>query len=180
MAYVILGLLHLWPQSLYDLVKNFEAGVSLFYSASSGSIKRALDGLLERGAIEADDGDGPRSRKVYRVTAVGRREFHEWMTGPLAGPDAEAAALPRLYFLGLLAEPERGPVLAGILARIDADLARLTDLATQIEGVDVPDELRDVFVFQQATLDYGITSYRHSLEWFRDLAQRHADGSAQR
>lgn len=31
--------------SLYDLIKAFEAGVSLFYGGSAGSIKRALDGL---------------------------------------------------------------------------------------------------------------------------------------
>lgn len=46
MANVILGLLMLWPQSLYELTKSFEAGISLFYSASTGSIKRALLSLI--------------------------------------------------------------------------------------------------------------------------------------
>ncbi|GAA2088455.1 hypothetical protein [Actinomadura alba] len=40
------------PQTFYDLIKGFEAGVALFYSASPGSIKRALDTLLARGFIE--------------------------------------------------------------------------------------------------------------------------------
>src|SRR5690606_21348042 len=104
MAHVILGLLLIAPQSLYDLVKSFEAGVSLFYSASSGSIKRALDGLLAQGLIEvASVEPSARGKKVYRVTDSGREEFRSWMTGELAGPDLETAALPRLFFLGLLA-----------------------------------------------------------------------------
>ena len=59
MSHVILGLLMLWPQSLYELTKNFEAGVSLFYSASTGSIKRALDGLLADGRIAVGPEGGP-------------------------------------------------------------------------------------------------------------------------
>ena len=55
MANVILGLLLLAPMSLYDLIKAFEQGISLFYSASSGSIKRALDGLLKKGYIVVAD-----------------------------------------------------------------------------------------------------------------------------
>ena len=65
MAHVILGLLLIAPQSLYGLVKAFEAGVSLFYSASSGSIKRALDGLLAQGLIE--------------VASVEPRVFYRWL-----------------------------------------------------------------------------------------------------
>lgn len=47
-AKVVLGLLRLRPMSLYDLVQAFGAGVSLFYSASAGPIKRALDDLVAR------------------------------------------------------------------------------------------------------------------------------------
>ena len=42
-SYVILGLLHIARMSLYDLMKAFEAGASLFYGSSAGSIKRSLD-----------------------------------------------------------------------------------------------------------------------------------------
>ena len=51
-SYVILGLLHIARMSLYDLMKAFEAGVSLFYGSSAGSIKRSLDKLLAEGAVE--------------------------------------------------------------------------------------------------------------------------------
>lgn len=169
MAHVILGLLLIAPRSLYDLVKGFEAGVSLFYSASTGSIKRALDGLLAQGLIEADGTTpGPRGRKAYRVTAAGRREFHAWMTGEPAGTDLETAALSRLFFLGLLEPADRADVLGRITARIEADLARLTALGERLDTAAVPAGQRDVAAFQLATLDYGIAAHRQALDWFRE------------
>lgn len=168
MAHVILGLLLIFPQSLYDLIKSFEAGVSLFYSASSGSIKRALDTLLERGHIEvADTGPTVRGRKVYQVTEAGRAEFHAWMTGELSG-DLQTAGLSRLYFLGLLPRDERPGVVDRIRTTIETDLAQLTGLREHVRGQSVPDELREVGDAQLATLDYGIASHQQALEWFTD------------
>ncbi|MDV3223317.1 PadR family transcriptional regulator [Intrasporangium sp.] len=168
MAHVILGLLLIAPQSLYGLVKAFEAGVSLFYSASSGSIKRALDGLLAQGLIEVASVDpSARGKKVYRVTDSGREEFRSWMTGELAGPDLETAALPRLFFLGLLAPAERAPLLRKVIARIESDLAVLLALARRLDSIEVPEDQRDVATHQLATLDYGIASHRLALDWFR-------------
>ncbi|WP_341715800.1 PadR family transcriptional regulator [Micromonospora sp. FIMYZ51] len=173
MAHVILGLLLIAPQSLYDLIKSFEAGVGLFYSASSGSIKRALDTLLDKGRIEvASTEPGGRGKKVYRVTEAGRQEFHRWMTGELSGADLEAVALPRLFFLGLLDPEERLPVLRRIQQRAATDLAELTALKSRLDAVEVPAEFRDVAAYQLVTLDYGIASGRHALTWLNDLVDR--------
>lgn len=173
MAHVILGLLLLAPQSLYDLVKSFEAGVSLFYSASTGSIKRALDRLLAEGRIEVASTDtGARGRKVYRVTDAGRAAFRTWMTGELTGPDPETAALSRLYFLGLLDPAERPGVLRRTAERIEADLDRLTTLAGTLDTVEVPPGLEDVARYQRATLDYGVAAHRQALDWFRAALTR--------
>ena len=174
MAHVILGLLLIGPQSLYDLIKGFEAGVALFYSASSGSIKRALDTLLARELIDVDSIEaGGRGRKVYRVTDAGREEFRAWMTGDPAGSDLETAALSRLYFLGLLEPDERVPVLRRVTARIESDLAAFLTLDSTLDAADFPEEHRDLVTHQRATLDYGIASHRFMLDWFRDHIDRH-------
>ena len=174
MAHVILGLLLITQQSLYDLIKAFESGVSLFYSASSGSIKRALDGLLAKGLIEvAHIEPGARGRKVYRATDAGRVEFQAWMTGEPTGADPDAAALPRLYFLGLLEPHERPLVLDRLTERFEKGLARLVDLERRIDAQDVPEEYRDVYTHQRATLDYGIATHRFAIDWFRAHAERH-------
>lgn len=175
MAHVILGLLMLAPQSLYDLVKSFEAGVGLVYSASSGSIKRALDGLLANGLIEVESVQpGGRGRKVYRTTEAGRTAFRQWIDGPIDGPDLETAALSRLFFLGLLDPAERSGVLDRIRERAAATVAELEAVERQLAVLDVPEEFREVLAYQRATLDYGLSSGRHALAWFTERAAREA------
>lgn len=176
MAHVILGLLLIAPQSLYDLVKNFEASVSLFYSASSGSIKRALDGLLRQGLIEVAGADaGARGRKAYRVTKAGRAEFAAWMTAEPSRGDIEVAVLPRIHFLGLLPAERRPEVLRLAVARIEQDLARLASLEAELgEVAEAPHE---VARYQLSTLDYGIGAHRHALAWARRLLARETRGS---
>lgn len=165
MAHVILGLLLLWPQSLYELTKNFESGVSLFYSASVGSIKRALDRLLADGHIHVESADGPRGKKTYAITAAGREEFRCWMLAELTGADFEAAALARAHFLGLLAADERPIVTAHIEERIRWDLARLERLEAQVTTTEVPAGFEEIARFQIATLQYGLTACRTALAW---------------
>ncbi|MDA2804120.1 PadR family transcriptional regulator [Nocardiopsis suaedae] len=181
MAHVILGLLLIAPQSYYDLIKAFEAGVGLFYSASSGSIKRALDRLLAQGLVEVADAEsGGRGRKAYRPTGAGREEFGSWMAAPPTGSDAESGALARLYFLGLLEEAERLPVLRGIEERLEGDLAALQDLDRGLDTRDVPEGLHEVFAYQRATLDYGLAANRFALGRFRALIDRHERGEPPR
>ncbi|ASO22060.1 DNA-binding PadR family transcriptional regulator [Actinoalloteichus hoggarensis] len=173
MAHVILGLLLIRSQSLYDLIKAFEAGVGLLYSASSGSIKRALDQLRERGLIAVAGAEPTgRGRKAYHVTDAGRREFHTWMTSEPTGSDLEGAALNRLYFLGLVDPAERRAILRRIEARISEERARFTDLGDRIAAAAVPEDLREIAVYQRATLDYGLASLGFLAEWFRERAER--------
>ena len=174
MSHVILGLLMLWPQSLYDLTKGFEAGISLFYSASTGSIKRALDRLLADGLIRVRSQDGPRGRKTYAITDQGRDEFRRWMLAPLTGSDLETEVLARVHFLGLLEEHERPKVAAHVEGWIRWSLERLERLEVEVSATDVPEGFEDVARYQVATLQYGLSAGRTALEW----AEEHLPGSA--
>lgn len=172
MAYVILGLLHISRMSQYDLIKAFEAGISLFYAASSGSIKRALDGLLRDGSIVvADEAPAPRGRKAYEITPAGRARFLEWMKGDITG-EFEAAALSRLYFFGYVEPEDRRQILAAITGRLESELGRLQALSEVVDATDVPDELRVVARYQRATLDYGLSSVDHALRWLQEQEAR--------
>lgn len=165
MAHVILGLLMLWPQSLYDLTKNFEAGISLFYSASTGSIKRALDRLLADGRIRVESEEGPRGKKTYAATDAGRREFRRWMVSELSGTDAEGAMLARAYFLGLVEADERRVIAAHIDERVRRDLSRLERLKADVSATEVPAGFEEIARYQLATLQYGLASHRAALAW---------------
>lgn len=173
MAHVILGLLLLRPMSLYDLLKAFEEGISLFYSASAGSIKRALDGLLRRGQVEivSQDVEG-RRRKTYGITDAGRAAFQEWILSPPERADMDTAVLSRVYFLGLLDATDRLTALEQLRTTVAAEAATLEVVESQVATSEVPAELGDVARYGRATLDYGIRAHQTALTWLDELLGR--------
>ncbi len=171
MAFVVLGLLMLAPHTIYALNKQFEQTISLFYRASLGSLRSALNGLLERGEVEFDETvDNGRAKKVYRVTDAGRETFLAWLTAPIQGSDLETAALSKLFFLGLLPDAAmRRAVLDDIVARASSDLATLETVDAGLDAVEVPPQFAAVFRYQRATLAYGLGSHRFGRDFFTAL-----------
>ena len=164
-SYVILGLLHIARMSLYDLMKAFEAGASLFYGSSAGSIKRSLDKLLAEGAVEVTRQEpGARGRREYGLTSLGRQKFATWMQGEVQG-NFDVTGVARIYFLGLVPPADRPPIIARLRECITAELERLESVERQISGQEVPDTYRDVSRFSQAALHYGLSSTRHTYDW---------------
>ncbi|KJL39703.1 MULTISPECIES: PadR family transcriptional regulator [Microbacterium] len=177
MQFVILGLLLSGPLSLYDLQKRFAAGISLFYSASSGSIQRALQHLVDDGAVVVAEADGSRrGRKVHRITDEGRERWRAWMRAPISGgTDAETVVLARVYLLGLLEAPEdRADVLRGIREHVDGSREALEALATEVDAkaAGLDDASRRIFAFQRATLEYGLRSHAVMREWIDDVGEQ--------
>lgn len=176
MGNVILGLLLLSPMTLYALNKQFEAGISLFYSASLGSIRSALLGLFDKGLVTvADSVENGRSKKTYTITDGGRAAFETWMLAPLDTGDLETTALAKTYFLGLLPADARRAVLEAILARTIADEQSLTATALELDAMQLPEQYREIFRFQRLTLDYGLQAHANGRSFF-ERALRDLDG----
>lgn len=171
MQFLILGLLMLAPMSLYDLHKQFQAGPSLFFSASFGSLQRALRQLVESGLVVAeDDPDSARRRKVHSVTPEGRSAWRAWMSEPLSGANADTTMLAKVFLLGLLpAGSERDEVLAVLRAGAQAALAELRELARGLDAQRIPEQYAEIFRYQRATLDYGLRSNELVLAWLDEL-----------
>ncbi len=176
MQFVILGLLLGGPLSLYDLQKRFAAGISLFYSASSGSIQRALQRLVTDGAVVVAEADGSRrGRKVHRITDDGRERWRAFMLAPIPdGTDAETTVLAKVFLLGRLEAPaDRTAVLRSIREHIDSSRATLETLAAEVDAqaAGLDDASRHVFTFQRATLEYGLRSHALMREWIDDMGE---------
>lgn len=167
MGNVILGLLLLEPGTLYSLRKHFESTISLFYSASLGSLGSALSALLARGYVEVRDSvERGRTKKTYTITPDGRAAFVSWMLEPIAQRDFETVALSRLFFLGLLDDGDRAVVLARIRERQAADEAVLHEVARHLDSLDIPG---DVFHYQRQVLEYGLRSHAVARTFFANL-----------
>lgn len=171
MGNVILGLLIISPATLYALNKLFEQGISLFYSASLGSIRSALTVLLDRGHVTVTESvDNGRSKKTYIITDAGLAAFNEWMLAPITSGNLETIALSKLYLLGLLPVDARASILEDITARTARDLAQLEQLAGMLDSLEIPAEYREIFRYQRLTLDYGLMSHRAGRDFFAQVS----------
>lgn len=170
MEFIILGLLMGHERTLYELNKLLKNNISLFYSASFGSISSVLDKLLTKGWVVAREVvERGRNKKLFTITVVGEEAFRIWLSSPIPGEKVREPALTRLFFLGYLPLQERIAVVEQHLASLEAIAATLELLERQSADVSVPVAQHDLATFQQLTLRYGKDYYAFSIAWYRWL-----------
>lgn len=171
MENVILGLLMIRPMTVYEINGAFKAGISLFFSASYGSIQSALGKLLESGKISFEESDETgRHKKTYSVTGKGKDAFHAWMESPLPEGKLEVNILSKIYFLGLVRGARtRLAILRDIRARIDNAMDELRDLKTAETGKKRSGKAAEVSFYQMRILDYGINSLSAAQKWVDEM-----------
>jgi PadR family transcriptional regulator AphA len=173
MEYVILGLLILQPMTLYNINKSFEKGISLFYSASLGSIQTTLQNLLKKKIIyfEAQVDNG-RNKKVYHITPEGHQVFMNWMIEPIPLNKLEVTLLSKIYFLGLIESKEtRRFIVSHMINRAQQMERQLSSAEADLESVTVPDSYKDIFCYQVKTLDYGIKAHGFAIGWLKEMLE---------
>ncbi|MGH7857043.1 MAG: PadR family transcriptional regulator [Candidatus Binatia bacterium] len=101
--YALLGILSEKARHGYDLKDAFEERVGEFWSLNYGQIYQTLDRLERDGLVLRREEPQERrpDRKVYRITAKGRRELEEWLGQPVTRPRALRDELfIKMLFLG--------------------------------------------------------------------------------
>jgi DNA-binding PadR family transcriptional regulator len=173
MDFCVLGLLMLFPHSLYNLKLAFSKSLSLFYSSSLGSIRVSVNKLLEQGLIEVHERSHMgRAKVTYRITAAGRAYFLEQFTAPIPAGRLEETVLARYHFLGLVEREKRVETLRFLIAAIEASLAELQTLKASLDEMSIPPEWQEVAHYQIATADYGIQAHQSGLAWFKKQLER--------
>lgn len=171
MQYVILGLLILQPNTVYGLNKSFEQGISLFYSASFGSIQTTLRILLEKGWIYFDEQvENGRNKKVYSITSSGQVAFFEWMREPISMNKLEVTLLSKIYFLGMIeSKKDRQWILNHMMDCVKQVESQLTGTEDELKKLEIPQPFQKIFYYQHKTLEYGIQSHQFALEWIKNM-----------
>jgi DNA-binding PadR family transcriptional regulator len=159
-------------QTIYELNQAFKQGISLFYSASYGSLQSTLKKLLEKDwvTMHQEQSQG-RLKKVYTIHPDGRAAFLKWMNDEAEeGNKLEVTALSKLFFLGLIEDREqRAAIVADLTAKMEAMERQLTALEGQLEQLPISADGNPVLKFQMKTLKYGIDAHRFAKSWFQDL-----------
>src|SRR5271165_3259273 len=94
LGYALLGLLHLKPQSGYELRKVFADTAMGNYSDSPGAIYPALQRLEKNGDVtsQVEEAGGLRRRRMYFVTEAGITQLKAWLQRPITTNDIKRGA----------------------------------------------------------------------------------------
>ena len=161
-AAALLGFLHQGPLSGWDLWTTAQLVIGDFWSVTRSQVYRELAAMAEAGLVESGE-TGPRERKPYALTDVGREAFRRWME---TEPGAEQIRYPLLLKLafGRHLPAERVADFLASHRRIHAErLERYRALLPGLTAAGDP--------FALATLDFGIRYETAVLEWFDHLPE---------
>jgi len=170
--FVILGLLALRAMTVYEINKALERGVSLFYSASFGSINAAIGKMLEKGWISGEEKvENGRNKRVFHLTSSGRQAFQDWLASDIEAEKVKDPGLTRLYFMGFAPAHERIRVLEVHLEKLRRTLDALELIHQQTTSLQIPLELQTKAKFQLLTLQYGRDFYAFNIRWYEALLE---------
>jgi DNA-binding PadR family transcriptional regulator len=173
MEYVILGMLMIKSLTIYEMNSVFKSSISLFYSASYGSIQSAVKKLVKNSLVQYEEKvENGRNKKVYYILKEGREAFFKWMFEEIPLNKLEVTALSKLHFLGLVAEDkEKKQVLKHIISQIELGEKKLLNLNKELEELKLDESYSEILKYQLKTVDYGIGSYRFSKQLFKGILE---------
>ncbi len=170
MEFVILGLLALQAMTVYEINKALENSISLFYSASFGSINAAIGRMLKKGWISGEEKvESGRNKKIFHLTSAGREAFQNWLGSEIEAEKVKDPALTRLFFMGMLPIEQRISVLERHIETLQQTCVTLQAIQEQANCIELPQDLNEVYACQMLTLQYGLDFYRFNIQWYQDL-----------
>jgi PadR family transcriptional regulator AphA len=99
LRHVILAVLSQSPASGYDITREFDVVAGFFWKASHQQIYRELAAMAADGLVrfKAVVQDGKPDKKLYSITAAGRREFARWFAEPTPIPRASDPLMIKFF-----------------------------------------------------------------------------------
>src|SRR5581483_2688785 len=168
--FALLGLVSKNPAGVhgYALKRQCERALGSFWQLNFGEVYRVLDRLANEGLIEQIVEESESSRKVYRITANGRRSLDDFVLSPPT--DAPRPLRQELAVKLLFAAPGR---LTDLLTLVDhqraAYMRQLSLLGVQRRKLQRAPV--DGFV-TGLLIDGAELSVRAELAWLDDVTQK--------
>ena len=100
LPHALLGLLNYRPATGYQLKKAFNESIYFFWNATLPQIYRTLNQMEKKGWLTAviEPQEGKPSRKVYKVTEKGLKEFQRWLGEPPEVPQRKNPLMLKIFF----------------------------------------------------------------------------------
>jgi DNA-binding PadR family transcriptional regulator len=154
----LLGFLMQGPLHGYDLHRRAEEELGQVWYMGISHVYGALQQLERAGLVECASGSqrSRRIRRVYRITASGRKHFRDWVQQPVpAMRRVRVEFLAKLYFFRALRLEGAAGLIAAQEAICQERMARLEQQAAQCAPGD----------FARLVLDFRRRQVEAILEW---------------
>lgn len=173
--HILLGLAR-EPCSGYDLKAVFDQSLSYFWPADQSQIYRTLKRLTAKGLLRdrIQESDKGPDRRVYSLTAAGRRELRRWLaSGPSFG-DERFTYTAQLFFMA--EQRDLKATLRFVKEARDAFRKRLQtfrqiDREWQAGSSNFPAIASDDGFHMHLTLRLGLHRAESALKWCNETVQ---------
>lgn len=169
--YAILGFLSWSPLTGYDLKKRFMESTTLYWSGNNNQIYRSLVDLNQEGLVtkEVQQQEKLPARKVYSITAAGRKALRGWVLQPPELPQLKNSFLVQLSWADQLAPSELDHLIDSYQEEVRVKLLMLQEQAAR--GNSAPNRSDRERLLWRRIASNMIAFYQHELQWVKDLRQ---------
>ena len=168
LPHALLGLISYQPSTGYDLKNKFQKSIHFFWNAALPHIYRSLNQMEREGWITSkiEQQSGKPNRKVYRITAEGKKELVNWLNEPPPEPEFRHSMLVKVFFGKQLSRERFSEYVrnwrehnVSLLKQYETEIMpvikRQSGKATYAEDAD----------YWELSLDYGICHSRMVIDW---------------
>lgn len=190
MLVIILGLLMIQKCTLYEMRKAIEANFTNISSNSTGSIQATLKKLLNENMIcFSEYVENSVNKKVYEITDAGKAHFFDIISKPMLYKEKNME-LSKFMFMGFLEKDKWLPLIEAYISELNKELNALDQIKSALEPENdfdddyvrslqengaasdmVADKVKDIALFQYATLDLSIAKLMFEKQWFETFKQ---------
>lgn len=170
LEYALLGLVHMQPQTGYDLRKIFESTPMGLYSSSPGAIYPALKRLEQQGLIEGEVAaqDTMRPKRVYSATPIGVDILREWVSRAILTEDLlrkDNELMLRFALMGTVVDNNvTRRFLEQMLQALESYIPELEEILTTMPKSGPP--------HGRLALSSGIQAYKARRRWAREALRQ--------
>ncbi len=169
LPHALLGLLSYRPTTGYDLKLAFASSIGMFWDASLPQIYRTLGQMGKNGwlSYRIEQQNGKPNRKIYSLTASGKKELNEWLSKPLEFPKVRKnEMLIKIFFGNKISKKDlikhfkewRGSA-ASLQKKLEKDVKPIVAHYGDVTGA------KNDMYFWLLTADYGRRHAKMIVEW---------------
>ncbi|MFJ8065969.1 PadR family transcriptional regulator [Psychrobacillus sp. NPDC096426] len=168
LKYGMLGLLSKWEATGYDIKKEFDDFMSIFWHTHLSQIYPELSKLEKEKLIESKmiPQNGKPDKKLYSITDAGRKELYQWLEAPSETPNVKDSFLMQTFFMDNLSLEDVLFQLKHYQKQREARLEKLKQtLYEQWQMIKEKNEFSTRLLMSSAVLKRGLDQEEEYILW---------------